>query len=205
VVFEMHDGHRIVYNDARRFGIMDIIVNGSPRRIRCSRHLGVEPLGNSFDAWHLWRAFRGKRAPLKAALLDQRIIAGLGNIYVCEALHRARLSPLRLAGTLARRRAPTSVSSAWCGNPRRPDRGHRGRRLDLARLCPHRRQRRRLPDGLRGLRPRGRALPAARLPRAHPPHRAGRPLDLLVPGVPAMRRQGLPSRPAGLYSQGPQQ
>jgi formamidopyrimidine-DNA glycosylase len=158
------DGHRIVYNDPRRFGIMDIIVAGSPRRIPLLAHLGVEPLGNAFDAWHLWRAFRGKRAPLKAALLDQRIIAGLGNIYVCEALHRARLSPLRLAGTLARRRKHQPderlerlVTAVRAG----PDRGHRGRRLDLARLCPHRRHGRGLPDGFRGLRPRGRALPAA--------------------------------------------
>ncbi len=106
VVFELQDGYRIVYNDARRFGLMDIIVNGSPAPHPLLAHLGVEPLGNSFDAWHLHKAFLGKRAPLKAALLDQRIVAGLGNIYVCEALHRARLSPLRLAGTLARRRAP---------------------------------------------------------------------------------------------------
>jgi formamidopyrimidine-DNA glycosylase len=102
VVFEMHDGHRIVYNDPRRFGIMDIIVAGSDAPHRLLKDLGVEPLGNGFDAKHLWWALRGRRAPLKAALLDQRIIAGLGNIYVCEALHRARLSPLRLAGTLAR-------------------------------------------------------------------------------------------------------
>jgi formamidopyrimidine-DNA glycosylase len=102
VVFEMHAVHRIVYNDPRRFGIMDIIIAGSETPHRLLEDLGVEPLGNRFDAKHLWRALRGKRAPLKAALLDQRIIAGLGNIYVCEALHRARLSPLRLAGTLAR-------------------------------------------------------------------------------------------------------
>jgi formamidopyrimidine-DNA glycosylase len=105
VVFETDDGHRIVYNDARRFGIMDIIVDGADPHPLLA-HLGVEPLDDAFDAWHLHRAFRGKRAPLKATLLDQRIIAGLGNIYVCEALYRARLSPLRLAGTLTRRRTP---------------------------------------------------------------------------------------------------
>jgi formamidopyrimidine-DNA glycosylase len=105
VVFEIEDGHRIVYNDARRFGIMDIIVNGAAPHPLLA-HLGVEPLDDAFDATHLNRAFRDKRAPLKAALLDQRIVAGLGNIYVCEALYRARLSPLRLAGTLARRRKP---------------------------------------------------------------------------------------------------
>ncbi len=103
VVFEIEDGHRIVYNDARRFGIMDIIVGGAAPHPLLA-HLGVEPLDEAFDAAYLNRAFQTKRAPLKAALLDQRIIAGLGNIYVCEALYRAKLSPLRLAGTLARPR-----------------------------------------------------------------------------------------------------
>ena len=69
---------------------------------RCSRHSGVEPLGNALDGALLARLFAGKSAPLKAALLDQRLVAGLGNIYVCEALHRAGLSPRRAAGTLAR-------------------------------------------------------------------------------------------------------
>jgi formamidopyrimidine-DNA glycosylase len=105
VVFEVEDGHRIVYNDARRFGIMDIIVHGSPPHPLLA-HLGVEPLDDAFDASHLHAAFKGKQAPLKAALLDQRVVAGLGNIYVCEALYRAQISPLRLAGTLARRRKP---------------------------------------------------------------------------------------------------
>ena len=105
VLFETEDGHRIVYNDARRFGIMDIIAAGSaPHPLL--RHLGVEPLEDAFDAQYLNRSFRDKRAPLKAVLLDQRIIAGLGNIYVCEALYRAQISPLRLAGTLARPRKP---------------------------------------------------------------------------------------------------
>jgi formamidopyrimidine-DNA glycosylase len=105
VAFETEDGYRIVYNDARRFGIMDIIVEGSAPHPLLA-HLGVEPLEDAFDARHLNGAFRGKRAPLKAALLDQRIVAGLGNIYVCEALYRTQLSPLRLAGTLARGRKP---------------------------------------------------------------------------------------------------
>jgi formamidopyrimidine-DNA glycosylase len=65
--------------------------------------IGVEPLGNEFDAAYLATAFRGKKAPLKAALLDQRLIAGLGNIYVCEALYRARLSPKRKAGSLVKK------------------------------------------------------------------------------------------------------
>ena len=69
---------------------------------RLLRDIGVEPLGNELNADYLARAFAGKSAPRKAALLDQGIIAGLGNIYVCEALHRAALSPLRKAGTVAK-------------------------------------------------------------------------------------------------------
>ena len=92
---------RIVFNDPRRFGLMDLI----PRsRLADSRHfkaIGIEPLGNELDGAFIASKFAGKSAPLKAALMDQRLIAGLGNIYVCEALWRARLSPNRKAGTLA--------------------------------------------------------------------------------------------------------
>jgi formamidopyrimidine-DNA glycosylase len=104
VVFVLDDGTRIVYTDPRRFGLMDIVSNGTPHPLLAD--LGVEPLEAELNAEHLWRAFRGKRAPLKAALIDQRLIAGLGNIYACEALFRARLSPLRMASTLARRTRP---------------------------------------------------------------------------------------------------
>jgi len=98
VIFTLEDGTRIVYTDARRFGVMDIF-EGEHKLLQ---NIGVEPLGNGLNAAFLAEAFRGKKAPLKAALLDQRIIAGLGNIYVCEALHRAKLSPRRKAGTLVR-------------------------------------------------------------------------------------------------------
>ncbi len=98
VVFTLEDGTRIIYTDARRFGMMDIFAGEH----KLLKGIGVEPLGNELNAAFLADTFRGKKAPLKAALLDQRIIAGLGNIYVCEALHRAKLSPRRKAGTLAR-------------------------------------------------------------------------------------------------------
>ncbi len=102
VVFSLDDGTRIIYTDPRRFGVMDLFSETGGHKLL--KGIGVEPLGNELNAAFLANAFRGKQAPLKAALLDQRIIAGLGNIYVCEALHRARLSPRRKAGTLARSR-----------------------------------------------------------------------------------------------------
>jgi formamidopyrimidine-DNA glycosylase len=100
VVFHLSNGQRIVYNDPRRFGFMDL---GRREDAASNRHLaalGVEPIGNAFGSQTLAQLFEGRRAPLKAALLDQRLIAGLGNIYVCEALHRAHLSPERSAGSL---------------------------------------------------------------------------------------------------------
>lgn len=101
VTFLLSTGVRIVYNDPRRFGFMDVIPRGEFDAHPFFRSMGVEPLGNELDAALLARLFKGRRAPLKAALLDQRLIAGLGNIYVCEALHRAGLSPRRAAGTLS--------------------------------------------------------------------------------------------------------
>lgn len=103
VVFTREDGLRVIYTDPRRFGLMDLIGETGLAAHKLLSSIGVEPLGNEFDAAYLAQAFRGKKAPLKAALLDQRLIAGLGNIYVCEALYRARLSPKRKAGSLVRK------------------------------------------------------------------------------------------------------
>ena len=100
VVFRMEGGISVVYTDPRRFGVMDLFREAAPHKLL--KGIGVEPLGNEFSGEILARAFAGKKAPLKSALLDQRIVAGLGNIYVCEALHRARLSPRRKAGTLVK-------------------------------------------------------------------------------------------------------
>jgi formamidopyrimidine-DNA glycosylase len=101
VVFHMSSGAAVVFNDPRRFGYMKIIARGALDDEPLLNGLGPEPLGNEFDAAMLARACANKKASLKAALLDQRVVAGLGNIYVCEALFRAQLSPRRLAATLA--------------------------------------------------------------------------------------------------------
>ncbi len=101
VVFHMGNGAIVTFNDPRRFGSMKIVARAALDREPLLRALGPEPLGNEFDAAMLARACRGKTTSLKAALSDQRIVAGLGNIYVCEALHRARLSPKRRASTIA--------------------------------------------------------------------------------------------------------
>jgi len=101
VVFHMSSGADVVFNDPRRFGYMKVIARNAIDEEPLLQGLGPEPLGNSFDANMLARSCAGKRTSLKAALLDQRVVAGLGNIYVCEALFRAHLSPRRLAATLA--------------------------------------------------------------------------------------------------------
>lgn len=103
VVFHLASGDRVTYNDPRRFGFMDLASRSGLEEHPFFKGLGIEPLGNELDGSRLARLLQGKSAPLKAALLDQRLIAGLGNIYVCEALHRAGLSPRRAAGTLARK------------------------------------------------------------------------------------------------------
>ena len=105
VVFDMASGARITFNDPRRFGAMDLFETASGDSHPLLAGIGPEPLGNAFHEAHLADALKGRRTPIKAALLDQRTVAGLGNIYVCEALHRARISPERLAGAVSRRRA----------------------------------------------------------------------------------------------------
>jgi formamidopyrimidine-DNA glycosylase len=112
VTFHLSNGARIVYNDPRRFGFMDIVARRDLPAHPFFRALGIEPLGNELDGGLLSSLFKDKKTPLKAALLDQRLIAGLGNIYVCEALHRAGLSPKRIAGTLSRKGAVGSPRTA---------------------------------------------------------------------------------------------
>jgi formamidopyrimidine-DNA glycosylase len=101
VIFQMSSGARISFNDPRRFGCMKLIKREKLEDEPLLRALGPEPLGNAFDAAMLARACKGKKTSLKAALSDQKVVAGLGNIYVCEALHRAHLSPKRMASTIA--------------------------------------------------------------------------------------------------------
>jgi formamidopyrimidine-DNA glycosylase len=101
IVFRMGNGAIVTYNDPRRFGYMDLIAEGDLERHKLFAGLGAEPLGNTFTPAYLASRAVGRATDLKAFLLDQRIIAGLGNIYVCEALHRAGLSPNRGARCLA--------------------------------------------------------------------------------------------------------
>jgi formamidopyrimidine-DNA glycosylase len=103
VVFHMSSGAIVTFNDPRRFGSMKIVARQKLEAEPLLNRLGPEPLGNAFDAAMLASACRGKKTSLKAALSDQRVVAGLGNIYVCEALHRARLSPKRVASSIAGR------------------------------------------------------------------------------------------------------
>ncbi len=113
VVFTLDSGARVVYNDPRRFGSMVLAPTCGLAGHPLFRDLGVEPLSHEFDAARLAAVLAGARTPLKSALLDQKRIAGLGNIYVCEALYRARLSPLREAGTLVDAKgAPTQAAKA---------------------------------------------------------------------------------------------
>jgi len=101
VVFHMSSGAIVTFNDPRRFGSMKIVPRRELDAEPLLKNLGPEPLGNAFDAAMLASACKGKKTSLKAALSDQRVVAGLGNIYVCEALYRARLSPKRMASTIA--------------------------------------------------------------------------------------------------------
>ncbi|HEY4846594.1 MAG TPA: bifunctional DNA-formamidopyrimidine glycosylase/DNA-(apurinic or apyrimidinic site) lyase [Methylocella sp.] len=101
VTFDLSTGARIVYNDPRRFGFMQLIPRPEFAAHPLFNNIGIEPLGDEFDGAALATLFAGKTTSLKAALLDQALIAGLGNIYVCEALHRAGLSPRRAAASLA--------------------------------------------------------------------------------------------------------
>ncbi len=103
IVFHMSNGATVTFNDPRRFGSMKLVPRAKLEQEPLLRALGPEPLGNEFDAAMLAKVCAGKKTSLKAALSDQRVVAGLGNIYVCEALFRARLAPKRIASTIAGR------------------------------------------------------------------------------------------------------
>ena len=103
VVFHMSNGATLTFNDPRRFGSMKLVPRAAIDEEPLLNGIGPEPLGNEFDAAMLARACAGKSTSLKAALLDQTVVAGLGNIYVCEALNRALLLPKRKASTIANR------------------------------------------------------------------------------------------------------
>ena len=101
VVFMMSSGQSVVFNDPRRFGFMDLALAGEAEAYPSLKAMGPEPLSAEFNAAALARACRGKKASIKVTVLDQKVVAGLGNIYASEALHHARLSPLRKASSIA--------------------------------------------------------------------------------------------------------
>ena len=109
VVIDMDNGARITFNDARRFGAMDLLETKTAEQHKLLASIGPEPLGNNFDESYFVATLKGKNTPIKSALLDQRIVAGLGNIYVCEALWRTGISPLSKAGKLSKARAASLV------------------------------------------------------------------------------------------------
>lgn len=100
VVLTMASGARVTFNDPRRFGAMDLLNTATANAHPLLSKIGPEPLGNSFHPEYLAEALRGRKSAIKAALLDQRIVAGLGNIYVCESLYRAGIHPARAAGRI---------------------------------------------------------------------------------------------------------
>jgi formamidopyrimidine-DNA glycosylase len=111
VVFETDAPASIIFNDHRRFGLMTLIPTDGIDEDTLFKDIGVEPLSKKFNAAYLATRIEGKRTPIKSALLDQRVVAGLGNIYVCEALFRAGISPKRLAGSISHERLPGLVAA----------------------------------------------------------------------------------------------
>ena len=190
VVFHMSSGASVVFNDPRRFGYMKIIAREALEEEPLLSGLGPEPLGNEFDAAMLARSCANKKTSLKAALLDQRVVAGLGNIYVCEALFRSQLSPRRSgrdAGDQKSARPTDHAKRLVDGNSRGAEPGDQGRRLVAARSSPDLRRTRLFPAFVSGLRPRRREMPDRRLQRHRQALYPERALDLLVPEVPEVR------------------
>ncbi|MBN9886139.1 bifunctional DNA-formamidopyrimidine glycosylase/DNA-(apurinic or apyrimidinic site) lyase [Salipiger abyssi] len=109
VVFDMADGARVTFNDPRRFGAMDLMGTETAETHPLLAALGPEPLGNAFSESHLVAALKGRNMPVKSALLDQKIVAGLGNIYVCEALFRAGIHPGRRVSRISEKRLAALV------------------------------------------------------------------------------------------------
>jgi formamidopyrimidine-DNA glycosylase len=110
VIFSMENGARITFNDPRRFGAMDLLDTNLGDAHPFLRNIGPEPFGNEFHENYLVNILKKKNSPIKSVLLDQRIVAGLGNIYVCEVLFRAGISPKKLASTISAKRTAPMVA-----------------------------------------------------------------------------------------------
>ena len=181
VVFQLSNGSVVTFNDPRRFGLMDIIQAEGGGEHRALRSMGAEPLDASFDAVTLARACANRKTTLKVALLDQRVVAGVGNIYASEALHRAGLSPRRRASTIAtthRTAAPgcVPIDQRDQSGPAQRDRtaGAPVSIRRLPRVRPGRREM--LPAGMR---------------RNHSSHPAGGTLDVLLSEMSALNGTNL--------------
>ncbi|MFC7498123.1 bifunctional DNA-formamidopyrimidine glycosylase/DNA-(apurinic or apyrimidinic site) lyase [Enterovirga sp. GCM10030262] len=111
LLLETEEGRRLALNDPRRFGSVDLVPSDALAGFPAFAKMGPEPLGDDFSAAYLAEALEGRSAPIKALLLDQRIVAGLGNIYVCEALHMARIAPRRAGGRISRPRLAALVEA----------------------------------------------------------------------------------------------
>ena len=180
VAFVMSSGQTRVFNDPRRFGFMDLAAAGQAGEYPSLQAMGPEPLSPEFDAAALARACRGKKISLKVALLDQTVVAGLGNIYASEALHHARISPLE--------EGFNDGAAIWCSRSatavatRQVDQGSADERDP--------------PEGipvsigtLSCLRACRAAVPAKGMRRHDRTPDAGRPIDVLLPGLPALSNQ----------------
>ena len=192
LTLETSDGGRVGFVDPRRFGALDLIATAEEENHKLIAGMGPEPLGNQFSPPALLEALAGKSSPIKSALLDQRIVAGIGNIYASEALYRAKISPRRRAGRLG----PARIDRPGPGDQGHADRGHCRRRFLTARLCAAQRRAWLFPaclEGLRPGRPALRALPRrARLCR-HPPAGTDRPGLVLLPPYPTIGWHSQPS------------
>ncbi len=182
VVLDIEGGARVTFNDVRRFGAMDLWPTEALEGHRLLAGLGPEPLGNGFNGTTLAASLAGRATSVKAVLLDQRAVAGLGNIYVCEALWRAR----DLAAPAGARGDGGGGRGAGGLGPRGAGRRDRRGRLVAPGLSAGGRRAGLLPAFLRGLRPDGRALPAAGLRRGDRQGGAGGPVELLLPGLPGL-------------------
>ena len=175
VVFRMSSGATITFNDPRRFGVMDLVPRGLLPQHAALSAMGPEPLAPAFDAAALARACAGRKTALKVALLDQRVVAGLGNIYVSEALHLARLSPRRRASRIA--------------TPSGAPRGGAARLVSAIKTILQSAIDRQTGGDYRSARFRvydreGQRCPNATLRRDDQAIHASRPFDVLLPGLP---------------------
>ena len=156
--FIFTDGSRAVYTDPRRFGIIDLFPSEAEAEHKLLASLGPEPF-DPWDARALAKRLRGRKTAIKLALLDQKVVVGVGNIYVCESLHRAGISPRREAGGLVRKRSAHRTSGRPCQpHQGRHQRSHRGRWVHAERFCERGRNAGLFRPSVCGLRSRGAAL-----------------------------------------------